>query len=237
MDVLKPIYSGKAKSVYTTEDPNLLRMHFRDDATAFDGTKKDSLPGKGRINNLINAHIMHQLIQAGIETHFVKVISDTDTLVKSLDMIPVECVVRNYAAGSLCKRLSIKEGITLEPPIMEFFLKNDGLHDPMINEAHIKTFNWASDEEVHIMKSLTFQVNAVLRPLFLEAGLLLVDYKLEFGRCDGKILLGDEFSPDGCRLWDAETLEKMDKDRFRRDLGGVVEAYQEVASRLGIDLA
>lgn len=195
-------------------------------------------PGpQGAVNNKFNAFIMGKLAEAGIPSHFERLLSDTESLVKRLEMIPVECVVRNIAAGSMCRRLGIKEGTELDPPTFEFFLKNDALHDPMVNDSHIRTFGWAGEEEVARMKELTFQVNAVLKPLFLDAGILLVDYKLEFGRYQGQVLLGDEFSPDGCRLWDAKTREKLDKDRFRQDLGNVIEAYEEVARRLGVDLS
>ena len=231
------LYAGKAKSVYTTDDPGLLILEFRDDTSAFDGEKMAQLARKGRVNNYFNAFIMEKLAAAGIENHFVERISDTESLVRRLEMLPVECVVRNFAAGSLCRRLGVAEGLELTPPVFEFFLKNDALHDPMINESHIRTFGWATEEEVARMKELTLAVNGVLRELFAAGGLLLVDYKLEFGRFQGRLLLGDEFSPDGCRLWDRETREKLDKDRFRQGLGGVIEAYEEVARRLQIPLA
>ncbi len=231
------LYAGKAKSVYTTDDPGLLILEFRDDTSAFDGEKMAQLARKGRVNNYFNAFIMEKLAAAGIENHFVERISDTESLVRRLEMLPVECVVRNFAAGSLCRRLGVAEGLELAPPVFEFFLKNDALHDPMINESHIRTFGWATEEEVARMKELTLAVNGVLRELFAAGGLLLVDYKLEFGRFQGRLLLGDEFSPDGCRLWDRETREKLDKDRFRQGLGGVIEAYEEVARRLQIPLA
>lgn len=228
------LYKGKAKTIYTTENPEHLIMHFRDDISAFDALKLDKLQGKGSVNNQFNAFIMQKLTEAGIPTHFEGLLSDDESLVKRLDMIRVECVVRNIAAGSLCKRLGIEDGLTLDPPTFEFFLKNDALHDPMINEYHIRSFGWASEEEVNKMKELTFKINVILKPIFLEAGVLLVDYKLEFGRYRGELLLGDEFTPDGCRLWDVKTREKLDKDRFRKDLGRVIEAYEEVARRLGI---
>ena len=198
--------------------------------------KLSSLIDKGKVNNKFNHFIMSKLEEAGIPTQLDECISDTESVVKKLDMIPVECVVRNYAAGSLVKRLGVKEGMELNPPTFEFFLKNDALHDPMINEYHIQAFGWAKAEQIEKMKELTFKVNDVLKKLFADAGLLLVDYKLEFGVFNGEIMLGDEFSPDGCRLWDAETREKLDKDRFRQGLGGVVEAYREVAKRLGADI-
>ena len=236
MEILKELYSGKAKSVFNTDDQDRLVLHFRDDTSAFDGEKKESLARKGMVNNKFNAFIMTKLEQAGIPTHFEELLSDNQSLVKRLDMMPIECVVRNIAAGSICRRLGVKEGLDLNPPTFEFFLKNDELHDPMINDYHIRAFGWASEQEVARMKELTFQVNDVLKKLFSDAGLLLVDYKLEFGRFHGEVVLGDEFTPDGCRLWDAQTREKLDKDRFRQNLGNVIEAYEEVARRLGVDL-
>jgi len=231
------LYSGKAKSVYETDDPDKLILFFRNDTSAFDGGKVAQLQRKGEVNNRFNAFIMEKLENAGIATHFDSLLSAEESLVKRLSMFPIECVVRNVAAGSICKRLGIEEGIDLDPPTFEFFLKNDELHDPMINEYHIRSFGWATDEQVKGMQALTFQVNTILRSLFQEAGLLLVDYKLEFGDYHGQITLGDEFTPDGCRLWDMETRKKLDKDRFRQGLGGVVEAYEEVARRLGVELS
>lgn len=228
------LYAGKAKTVYTTEDPDLLVLEFRNDTSAFDGEKVEQLERKGQVNNQFNAFIMDALQRAGIATHFVKALSKTESLVRNLDMIPVECVVRNRAAGSLCRRLGVEEGRELTPPVFEFFLKDDALHDPMINDSHIATFGWASTEEVERMKALTLQVNTVLERLFAAGDLLLVDYKLEFGRFHGEIVLGDEFSPDGCRLWDANTREKLDKDRFRQGLGKVIESYEIVGRRIGV---
>ena len=237
MQILNELYSGKAKSVFNTDDQDRLVLHFRDDTSAFDGEKKESLARKGMVNNKFNAFIMTKLEAVGIPTHFEKLLSDDQAVVKRLDMIPVECVVRNIAAGSLVRRLGVTEGMDLNPPTFEFFLKNDALHDPMVNEYHIRSFGWADDEAIAKMKELTFKANDILKKLFADAGLLLVDYKLEFGRFKGNIYLGDEFTPDGCRLWDAETRKKLDKDRFRQGLGGVVEAYEEVAGRLGVDLS
>lgn len=234
MKKLEELYSGKAKSVYTTEDPNKFVMLFRNDTSAFDGEKVEQLDRKGMVNNKFNAFIMSELEKAGVPTHFECLLSDTESLVKKLDMIPLECVVRNFAAGSLVKRLGVQEGMALTPPTFELFLKNDALHDPMVNEHHALSFGWATQAQIDEMKTLTFKVNDVLKALFDQAGMLLVDYKLEFGLSDGKIVLGDEFSPDGCRIWDKETKEKMDKDRFRQSLGGVIEAYEEVGRRLGI---
>ena len=236
MEKRDELYAGKAKSVYLTDDPDKLILHFRDDTSAFDGEKMEQLARKGMINNRFNAFIMTRLEEAGIPTHFEALLSDNEVLVKNMKMIPVECVVRNIAAGSICRRLGVEEGLDLNPPTFEFFLKNDALHDPMINESHIETFGWATPEQVAKMKALTFKVNDVLKKLFLDAGMLLVDYKLEFGLFHGEVVLGDEFSPDGCRIWDAETRKKLDKDRFRQGLGGVIEAYEEVARRLGVEL-
>lgn len=237
MEKREELYAGKAKSVYLTDDPDKLILFFRNDTSAFDGEKIEQLDRKGEVNNKFNAFIMQKIAEAGIPTHFESLLSAQESEVKKLDMLPVECVVRNIAAGSICKRLGVKEGIDINPPTFEFFLKNDELHDPMINEYHIRAFGWAKEEQVEAMQSLTFKVNDVLKALFLDAGLLLVDYKLEFGDYHGELVLGDEFTPDGCRLWDAETRNKLDKDRFRQGLGGVVEAYEEVAHRLGVDLS
>jgi len=236
MQKVQELYAGKAKSVFTTSDPERLVLEFRNDTSAFDGEKVEQLDRKGMVNNKTNAFIMTKLEEAGIPTHFERLLSDNESLVKCLDMFPIECVVRNIAAGSICRRLGVEEGIDLTPPTFEFFLKNDPLHDPMINEYHIRSFGWAKDEDIMQMKTLTFKVNDILKQLFQEAGMLLVDYKLEFGRFNGEVLLGDEFTADGCRLWDIETRKKLDKDRFRQGLGGVVEAYEEVAGRLGVKL-
>lgn len=234
MEKREELYTGKAKSVYTTDDPDLLVMHFRNDTSAFDGKKREQLARKGAVNNQFNAFIMEKLRAAGIPTHMERQLSADESLVKRLEMIPVECVVRNIAAGSVCRRLGIKEGIDLSPPTYELFLKDDALGDPMINDSHVLTFGWATEAQLARMKELTFQTNEVLRQLFLEGGMLLVDFKLEFGVFHGEVLLADEFSPDGCRLWDSKTREKLDKDRFRQDLGNVVESYEEVGRRLGM---
>ena len=236
MEKKAELYAGKAKSVYYTDDDDYLIIHFRNDTSAFDGERIEQLERKGMVNNKFTAFIMDELEKAGVKTHHVKLLSDEEAVVRKLDMLPIECVVRNISAGSICKRLGVEEGVDLNPPTFEFFLKNDELHDPMLNDYHIRSFGWATDEEIEKMKVLTFQVNDVLKKMFADAGMLLVDYKLEFGRFKGELLLGDEFSPDGCRLWDTETREKLDKDRFRQGLGGVVEAYEEVAGRLGVKL-
>ncbi|MFV1940806.1 MULTISPECIES: phosphoribosylaminoimidazolesuccinocarboxamide synthase [Pseudomonas] len=236
MEKRTELYRGKAKSVFTTDNPDRLILLFRNDTSAFDGQKVEQLDRKGMVNNKFNAFIMQKLEAAGIPTQFDALLADNECLVKKLDMIPVECVVRNYAAGSLVRRLGVEEGLELSPPTFELFLKNDALHDPFINETHVYAFGWATPEQLSRMKELTLQVNDVLKKLFDDAGLLLVDFKLEFGVHHGQIVLGDEFSPDGCRLWDKETRKKMDKDRFRQGLGDVIEAYEEVANRLGVPL-
>ena len=236
MEKREELYRGKAKSVYKTDDANRLILLFRNDTSAFDGKRIEQLDRKGMVNNKFNAFIMQKLEAAGIPTQFDALLSDNEVLVKKLAMIPVECVVRNYAAGSLVRRLGVEEGLQLTPPTFELFLKNDALGDAFINESHVQAFGWATLEQLAEMKAYSFKVNEVLNKLFDDAGLLLVDFKLEFGLFHGKIVLGDEFSPDGCRLWDKETRKKMDKDRFRQGLGDVIEAYEEVARRLGVPL-
>ena len=231
------LYTGKAKSVFATDDADHVVIVYRNDTSAFDGKRIEQLDRKGAVNNQFNAFIMDKLAAAGIATHQVKLLSPTESLVKRLHMIPVECVVRNYAAGSLVRRLGVEEGLALTPPTFELFLKNDALGDPMINEAHAVSFGWATLEQLTEMKRLSLQINDILKGLFLAGDMLLVDFKLEFGVFNGAIVLGDEFSPDGCRLWDKETRKKLDKDRFRQGLGGVVEAYEEVAHRLGVTIA
>ncbi|GAB7259522.1 MULTISPECIES: phosphoribosylaminoimidazolesuccinocarboxamide synthase [Dickeya] len=236
MQKLAELYRGKAKTVYTTEDPDLLVLEFRNDTSAGDGARIEQFDRKGMVNNKFNHFIMTKLEEAGIPTQMVSLLSDTEVLVKKLDMVPVECVVRNRAAGSLVKRLGITEGEILNPPLFDLFLKNDAMHDPMVNESYCKTFGWVSEENLARMKELSYKANEVLSKLFGDAGLILVDFKLEFGLFKGEVVLGDEFSPDGSRLWDKETLNKMDKDRFRQSLGGLIEAYEEVARRLGVKL-
>jgi len=240
MEKRDELYRGKAKTVYATSDPHRLIMHYRDDVSAFDGAKLAKLDRKGETNNLINAYVMSKLAAAGVATHFVKTLNERESLVQAMKMIPVECVVRNVCAGSMAKRYGIEEGTKLREPIFEFFLKSDALHDPLCNDDHIRVLGWASVAEIARMKALTHRVNAVLQPLFAAAGIDLVDYKLEFGHPtedpDGELVLGDEFTPDGCRLWDMKTGEKLDKDRFRRDLGSVIEHYREVAKRIGVPL-
>lgn len=230
------LYRGKAKTVYTTDNPDLLILEFRNDTSALDGERIEQFDGKGMVNNKFNHFIMGKLEAAGIPTQMERLLSDTEILVKKLDMVPVECVIRNRAAGSLVKRLGVEEGMVLNPPIFDLFLKNDAKHDPMINESYCETFGWVSRENLAEMKRLSYIANDVLSRLFDDAGLILVDFKLEFGLYKGQVVLGDEFSPDGSRLWDKETLDKMDKDRFRQSLGGLIEAYEEVARRLGVKL-
>lgn len=231
------IYKGKAKTLYLTSDPQLLIAEFRDDTTAFDGVKREQLERKGMINNLISAHIMQLLEQAGVPTHFKGLLSNIECAVKPLKMIPLENVVRNIAAGSLCRRLGIESGINIKPALHELFLKNDELHDPMVNEAHALAFGWATQEQLDTMKKLSLKINDVLQDMFKKAHLILVDAKFEFGvGLDGKIYLGDEISPDSCRVWDESTRESLDKDRFRKDLGNVVESYYQIAERLGVPL-
>ncbi|OZY84293.1 phosphoribosylaminoimidazolesuccinocarboxamide synthase [Cellvibrio mixtus] len=234
MEKREQLYAGKAKSIFKTDDPDHLIMLFRNDTSAFDGKRIEQLDRKGMVNNKFNAFIMGKLQAAGIPTHFVKLLSDTEVLVKTMDMIPVECVVRNLAAGSLVRRLGVQEGLELNPPTFELFLKNDALGDPMVNESHVQSFGWATPEQLARMKELTFKINDILKALFAEGNMLLVDFKVEFGLHKGEVILGDEFSPDGCRLWDKDTREKLDKDRFRQNLGNVVESYEMVGQRLGL---
>ena len=236
MDKVKEIAKGKAKSMFTTSNPGELIMEFRDDASAFDGKKRASLAGKGAVNNQFNAFIMNYLGDNGVEHHLINLIDNTNSLVSSLDMFPIECVIRNRATGSICKRLGTEDGLILEKPLFEFFLKDDDLGDPLINRNHIVSFGWAKDDELDEMISTSHKVNELLTKLFADSGMILVDFKLEFGISSGKILLGDEFTPDGCRLWDDQTLEKLDKDRFRQDLGDVIESYHIVAHRLGMQI-
>ena len=237
MEKIKEITKGKAKSLFTTSNDNQLVMHFSDDTSAFDGKKKEALLGKGAVNNQFNAFIMDHLEKSGVETHHIEVLNNNDSLVHKLDMFPIECVIRNRASGSICRRLGTEDGLILENPLFEFFLKDDDLGDPLINDEHIISFGWANKEQILQMKELTYKVNTILKELFINSNLILVDFKVEFGvSAEGKILLADEFTPDGCRLWDSETLKKMDKDRFRQGLGDVVESYHQVADRLGINI-
>ena len=232
----KLLYSGKAKSLFETDQPDFLIAEFRDDTTAFDGEKHEKLADKGIVNNQINAHIMLALAKSGVPTHLEALLSPNEAVVRRLTMIPLECVVRNVAAGSLCRRLGIESKLPLSPPLYELFLKNDELHDPMINDNHAISFGWATREQLDQMRVLTLKINEVLSSLLADAGLQLVDAKFEFGISNGTLYLGDEISPDSCRIWDMKTQKPLDKDRFRQEMGGVVAAYQEIAYRLGIDL-
>jgi len=234
----RQIYEGKAKVLFEGPEPGTIVQYFKDDATAFNAKKRGIITGKGVINNRISEHLMLRLNEVGIPTHFVRRLNMREQLVKAVEIIPVEVVVRNVAAGSISKRLGIAEGTPLPRSIIEYYYKSDELEDPLVAEEHITAFNWASIQELDEMTSLALRVNDFLSGLFLGVGLRLVDFKLEFGRLweddDLRIVVADEISPDSCRLWDLKTNEKMDKDRFRRDMGGVEEAYQEVARRLGI---
>ncbi|MCS6988314.1 MAG: phosphoribosylaminoimidazolesuccinocarboxamide synthase [Chloroherpetonaceae bacterium] len=226
------IYEGKAKKVFATEHPDLIIQEFKDDATAFNAQKKGQIRNKGVINNELSAHLFEYLETFGVRTHFVEKISEREMICKKLDIIRIEVVMRNVAAGSLVKRFGMREGTELPIPVAELYYKNDALGDPLMNDEHAVVLNLATLEEVTLLKQTAWKINAILREYFLSKGLKLVDFKLEFGRHDGLILVGDEISPDTCRLWDLETNKKLDKDRFRFDLGDVEEAYLEVRNRL-----
>jgi len=231
------MYEGKGKQLFASDVKGELIQLFKDDATAFDGIKHDVIAGKGELNCAISSFLFEKLQQAGVASHYVARTGPVEMRVKELDMMPVEVVVRNIAAGSICKRLGLEEGMELPHPLTELFYKSDELHDPMINTEHAEMFGWATREDIAFMREAALKVNAELTAMFGAVGIKLVDYKLEFGKHDGAILLGDEITPDGCRLWDAETGRKLDKDVFRRDLGGLSEVYHEVANRLGIGIA
>jgi phosphoribosylaminoimidazole-succinocarboxamide synthase len=234
----KLVYEGKAKILYEGPEPGTLVQYFKDDTTAFDATKKAVIEGKGVLNNRISEYLMTKLTDIGVPNHFMRRLNMREQLIREVEIIPLEVVVRNIAAGSLSKRLGIEEGTTLPRAIIEFFFKDDKLHDPMVTEEHITAFQWAAPQEIDEMVASAIRINDFLSGLFLGVGIRLVDVKLEFGRLWEndmmRVILADEISPDSMRLWDARTNEKMDKDRFRRDLGGVTEAYSEVAKRLGI---
>ena len=227
------LYEGKAKKLFATDDRGLLLQYFKDDATAFNAKKRGTIADKGILNNAISEVFFRLLEREGVPTHFVRRLDDRRMLVKRLEIVPVEMVVRNVIAGSLAKRLGLEEGKPLPAPIVEFFYKSDPLDDPMINEWHVLVLGMATKAELDRMVELTLKVNAVLKPFLVERGIVLVDMKLEFGRYNGAIILGDEICPDTCRFWDSSSGEKLDKDRFRRDLGNVEEAYQEIARRVG----
>ncbi|NLW91939.1 MAG: phosphoribosylaminoimidazolesuccinocarboxamide synthase [Syntrophomonadaceae bacterium] len=226
------LYEGKAKQIFATDNPNLVQMYYKDEATAFDGTKKGIIKDKGVVNNRVSCLLYQLLARNGVPTHLVEQLDERNVLVKKMKMIPVEVVVRNIIAGNLAKRLGMEEGSPLNSPIIELYYKDDDLHDPMINEYHIRAMGWANDSEIEEIKKKGLQVNDLLCQFFDSIGIILVDFKLEFGIVDGQVLLGDEISPDSCRLWDKVSLEKLDKDRFRRNLGQEEEAYQEVARRI-----
>jgi len=236
----KKLYEGKAKIIYETNDKELIIQHFKDDATAFNALKKAKIEGKGVLNNRISEYLLNSLGQCGIQTHLLKRLNMREQLIKKAEIIPIEFVVRNIATGSLSKRLGISEGTVLEEPLLEYYLKDDALGDPIIAKEHICTFDWASENEIKIIDKISQRINDILQGIFRGVGIKLVDFKIEYGRVWNKnketneIILVDEISPDTCRLWDMRTEKKLDKDRFRKDLGNIIEAYQEVARRLGI---
>jgi phosphoribosylaminoimidazole-succinocarboxamide synthase len=233
METQELLYEGKAKKVFQTNDPQVLLVRYKDDATAFNGQKKGTILGKGAINNRVTNHLMRMLEKKGIPTHFLKEISDTETLVKKVGIVPLEVIVRNVAAGSLAKRLGLDEGVKLNKTVLEFCYKDDALGDPMVNAYHIAAMGWATEDELKLISGYALKINDALREYLKDLQIELIDFKLEFGRtADGTIVLADEISPDTCRFWDSETGEKLDKDRFRRDLGKVEDAYQEILKRL-----
>ena len=233
MEKKEQLYEGKAKKVYATEDPNLVIVSYKDDATAFDGAKKGTIVGKGVINNQMTNRLMAKMEKAGIPTHFVEELSERDTLVKKVSIVPLEVIIRNISAGSFAKRYGVEEGIVFAEPTIEFSYKNDDLHDPLINSYHALALGLATKKEIEEIKAMAFKVNDILKEYFSSLNVKLVDFKLEFGRLkDGTIVLADEISPDTCRFWDADTNEKLDKDRFRRDMGGVEDAYNEMMKRV-----
>jgi phosphoribosylaminoimidazole-succinocarboxamide synthase len=233
VEKLEQLYEGKAKKVFKTDNPDEFIIEYKDDATAFNGEKKGSIGGKGIINNKMTAVIFTMLEEQGIKTHFIKLLSDKEQLVKAVTIFPLEVIIRNTAAGSICKRLGLTEGQKLQSPIFEFCYKNDDYGDPVINDYHAIAMKLATKEEIEVIRDTTFQINDILLKYFLEKGINLIDFKIEFGKTsDGQIVLADEISPDTCRFWDVETGEKLDKDRFRRDLGNIEEAYEEMLKRI-----
>ena len=234
MEKKELLYEGKAKKVFTTEDPDALIVSYKDDATAFDGQKKGTIVGKGAINNRMTNHVFKLLEAEGVPTHLIQELNDRETAVKKVEIVPLEVIIRNFSAGSFAKKMGMEEGIELKCPTLEFSYKNDDLHDPFINSYYALALDLATQEEIDVISKYAFKVNEVMRKYFAGLGIELIDFKIEFGRCHGQIILADEVSPDTCRLWDKETHEKLDKDRFRRDLGNVEEAYNEVFKRLGI---
>lgn len=234
MSKMEQLYEGKAKKVFTTEDPDVLIVEYKDDATAFNGEKRGTITGKGAVNNRMTNHIFQMLEEKGIPTHYVKELNDRETEVKCVEIVPLEVIVRNVAAGSFCAKLGIEEGLELLEPTLEFSYKDDSLGDPMINDYYAIAIGAATRKEIDKITELVFKINNILIEYFKEKGIRLVDFKVEFGRYHGDIILADEISPDTCRFWDLETNEKLDKDRFRRDLGNVEEAYTEIFRRLGL---
>ena len=234
MEKLDLLYEGKAKKVYKTEDPDVLIVDYKDDATAFNGEKKGTITGKGVVNNRMTNLMFRMLEKQGIPTHYIEEISDRETLVKKVEIVPLEVIIRNFSAGSFAKKMGMEEGIKFKQPTLEFSYKNDDLGDPFINRYYALALGLATEEEIDAIEKYAFIVNDVMREYFDSLGIELIDFKIEFGRYHGQIILADEVSPDTCRLWDKETHEKLDKDRFRRDLGNVEDAYQEVFRRLGI---
>ena len=233
MTKLEQVYEGKAKKVFRTDDPEAFLVDYKDDATAFNGLKKGSIAGKGAINNRVTNYLMKLLEKEGVPTHFVAELSPRETLVKKVTIVPLEVIVRNIAAGSLSKRLGLPEGTKLSKTVLEYCYKDDALGDPMVNEYHIAAMGWATEEELALIAAYALKVNDILSAYLKDLNIELIDFKLEFGKtCEGKIVLADEISPDTCRFWDSRTHEKLDKDRFRRDLGGVEDAYQEILKRL-----
>lgn len=232
MKKMEQIYEGKAKKVFATDDPKIVIVDYKDDATAFNGLKKGTIAGKGVVNNKVSNHFFRLLESRGIPTHYVEQLSDRETAVRRVEILPVEVIVRNRAAGSFSKRMGVEEGTNLACPILEYSYKNDELGDPFINSYYIRALNIATDEEMEQVKNYSFQINDILKSYLDGFGIELIDFKLEFGRFDGKVILADEISPDTCRFWDKSTGKKLDKDRFRRDLGDVEEAYREIISRL-----
>lgn len=233
MKKCEQLYEGKAKKVFATEDKDLVIVSYKDDATAFDGLKKGTISGKGAVNNKMSNYLMQLLEKEGVPTHFVKELSDRETVVKKVEIVPLEVIIRNISAGSFAKRYGVDEGIVFKKPTIEFSYKNDDLHDPLINSYHALALGLASEDEINTIKNMAFKINDVLKKYFLSLNVKLVDFKLEFGRtADGTVVLADEISPDTCRFWDADTNEKLDKDRFRRDLGSVEEAYAEMMNRV-----
>lgn len=233
MEKTVQLYEGKAKKVFATEDPELVIVSYKDDATALDGLKKGTIVGKGAINNRMSNYLMQILEKKGVKTHYVEELNDNETVVRKVSIVPLEVIIRNISAGSFAKRFGVEEGIVFAEPTIEFSYKNDDLHDPLMNSYHALALGIATKEEIDTIKSMAFTVNEVLKEYFIGLGVKLVDFKLEFGKLsDGTIVLADEISPDTCRFWDAETNEKLDKDRFRRDMGGVEDAYKEMMHRV-----